>query len=156
MIVQKLLKGTLAAQRISAFLQLPDLDHLQQTTLQTTMPQQNRQVKINGSFGWNSSQGTNTQFHLANLDLKFPCNEMTLIAGRVGSGKSLLLSAILGEAQSLEGDIPSRSSTLLPPDASDEEKWLLSSSSIAYVPQVCCSQCKVHHGLISAGIMASV
>ena len=45
------------------------------------------------------------RFVLRDLNLKFPNNSLTVISGPTGSGKSLLLAAILGEVEVLEGNI---------------------------------------------------
>jgi ABC-type multidrug transport system fused ATPase/permease subunit len=45
------------------------------------------------------------KFRLRDLDLDFPRNELSVISGRTGSGKSLLLASILGEADILTGTI---------------------------------------------------
>lgn len=44
-------------------------------------------------------------FMLRGLSLSFPTNELSIISGKTGSGKSLLLAAIIGEAASLSGVI---------------------------------------------------
>lgn len=46
-----------------------------------------------------------TPFHLTALDFRPPAGKMTLVCGPTGSGKSSLLSAILGEMELLEGKI---------------------------------------------------
>lgn len=43
------------------------------------------------------------RFRLQDLNLEFPKNNLSVISGRTGSGKSLLLAAILGEADMLSG-----------------------------------------------------
>lgn len=45
------------------------------------------------------------RFALKGLNLEFPCGELSIVAGKIGSGKSLLLSAILGETELLQGHI---------------------------------------------------
>ena len=45
------------------------------------------------------------RFKLRSLNLEFPNNELSVISGKTGSGKSLLLAAILGEVDVLEGTI---------------------------------------------------
>ncbi len=45
------------------------------------------------------------QFSLTGIDLRFPVGELSVIAGKTGSGKSLLLSAIIGEVELLSGRI---------------------------------------------------
>ena len=46
-----------------------------------------------GSFQW----GTDDQFDLENIDLRVKKKSLVAIVGAVGSGKSSLLSAILGK-----------------------------------------------------------
>ena len=77
------------------------------------------------------------QFVLRDVNLRFPPGELSVISGKTGSGKSLLLAAILGEAELLSGAIH------VPQPPSLEERhdqkanpgnWILS-SSMAYVGQ---------------------
>ncbi|KAL8998124.1 MAG: hypothetical protein Q9169_002745 [Polycauliona sp. 2 TL-2023] len=78
------------------------------------------------------------RFVLRALDLNFPLGALSVISGKTGSGKSLLLAAILGEADKLSGTIrrpqipPSR-----PFDHKDLSKshWIVD-SAMAYVAQV--------------------
>ena len=58
----------------------------------------------NATIIWLQRQNSD-KFQLRNLDLSFPTGQLSLISGRTGSGKSLILSAILGEAKLLEGTI---------------------------------------------------
>ena len=44
-------------------------------------------------------------FSLRAINLSFPTNELSIISGTTGSGKSLLLAAIIGEAESVSGAI---------------------------------------------------
>lgn len=46
-----------------------------------------------------------SRFNLRDLNLDFPNNELSVISGRTGSGKSLLLASILGEADIANGII---------------------------------------------------
>lgn len=46
-----------------------------------------------------------TPFRLQDISLEFPEGALSVISGKVGSGKSLLLAAILGEAKVVEGEI---------------------------------------------------
>ncbi|KAH7320049.1 P-loop containing nucleoside triphosphate hydrolase protein [Stachybotrys elegans] len=77
------------------------------------------------------------RFILSNLNLSFPKGQLSVISGKTGTGKSLLLSAILGEVDLLKGAIrvpPSVS----PVDRRDAEahpgNWILP-GSVAYVSQ---------------------
>lgn len=77
------------------------------------------------------------KFVLRNVNLSFPPGELSVITGRTGAGKSLILAAILGEADLLSGAI------YVPTPPAIEERqdhkanagnWTLP-SSIAYVGQ---------------------
>ncbi|KAJ6482536.1 multidrug resistance-associated ABC transporter [Mycena sanguinolenta] len=59
---------------------------------------------VTASITWPSSASAHsTPFALSNLTLNFPAGELSLICGKVGSGKSLLLLALLGEAEVTAG-----------------------------------------------------
>ncbi|KAJ5671236.1 hypothetical protein N7507_000363 [Penicillium longicatenatum] len=51
--------------------------------------------------------GSSEHFVLRDMKIEFPVGELSIIHGETGSGKSLLLSAILGEADLLRGRIES-------------------------------------------------
>ncbi|KAJ5090648.1 hypothetical protein N7532_009332 [Penicillium argentinense] len=78
------------------------------------------------------------RFTLQDMDLKFPTKGLSVISGRTGSGKSLLLSSILGECDVLQGTIK----VPVPPpiserfdDLANSENWIID-SAIAYVAQI--------------------
>lgn len=78
------------------------------------------------------------RFILNNLNLSFPAGELSVISGKTGTGKSLLLSAILGEVDLLEGSIyaPATKSPLeRHDDAAHPGNWILP-GSVAYVSQI--------------------
>ena len=112
-------------------------------------------VLSNATFTWprdDSSVGTTeglprstaptpkNAFTLADVSVRFPQGEFSLICGRLGSGKSLLLAGLLGEADLLAGAMKCPRSA---PDAMlhlDTDKSVLASewlipSMVAYVPQ---------------------
>ncbi|KAI9649273.1 hypothetical protein NHQ30_001843 [Ciborinia camelliae] len=77
------------------------------------------------------------RFVLRDLTLQFPNNALSVISGPTGSGKSLLLSAILGEVEVLSGNI----TVPRPPQAGERHDskataadWLIP-SAIAFVSQ---------------------
>ncbi|KAF7175199.1 hypothetical protein CNMCM7691_007239 [Aspergillus felis] len=78
-----------------------------------------------------------TPFLLRNLTVHFPEHGLSLVCGRTGAGKSLLLAAILGECKILEGTVKrpsimsSRSMYNLPRTGQD---WIIDSAT-AYVAQ---------------------
>lgn len=95
-----------AAERIDKYLAAPEQEvYLKQNTT-------GHVVFRNATVAWPSDESTKednekapTRFHLNNLNLTFPPGELSVISGTVGSGKSLLLASILGEADLLDGDI---------------------------------------------------
>ena len=78
------------------------------------------------------------RFTLQDLSVAFPMKGLSVISGRTGSGKSLLLSSILGESDVLKGTVKVPTS----PSVSERfdhlataQNWLID-SAIAYVAQI--------------------
>ncbi|GLA45132.1 hypothetical protein AnigIFM63604_003570 [Aspergillus niger] len=89
------------------------------------------------SFPCDAKDASADRFALRNLNLVFPNNALSVISGPTGSGKSLLLAAILGEVEVLGGYVH------VPRDASPIEhfdnkanaaNWILP-TAIAFVAQ---------------------
>ncbi|KAI9510285.1 ATP-binding cassette transporter [Russula earlei] len=80
-----------------------------------------------------------TKFMLTDLNIVFPKGELSLICGKLGSGKTLLLLALLGEADFLTGQVLCPKT---PPDAitsfagvvPSPDEWVID-GVCAYVPQ---------------------
>ncbi|KAK0733048.1 ATP-dependent bile acid permease [Lasiosphaeria miniovina] len=94
------------------------------------------------SLAWPKQQQQQQQqqdrFTLRDVNLTFPPGELSVISGKTGSGKSLLLAAVLGEADLLSGSIH----VPAPPglderhdDKAHPGNWVLP-AAIAYVGQV--------------------
>jgi ABC-type multidrug transport system fused ATPase/permease subunit len=92
---------------------------------------------VSVSFPSDSQQTRDDRFVLRNVSLEFPKHALSVISGPTGSGKSLLLAAILGEVELLAGNIRVPRS---PPIAerfdakATDANWILS-SAIAFVSQ---------------------
>jgi ABC-type branched-subunit amino acid transport system ATPase component len=61
---------------------------------------------------------------------------MSLIAGKFGCGKTLLLLALLGEARLVDGKISYLLSHILDPSDTSIPDWTMRKDGVAYVPQV--------------------
>ncbi|KAJ5964354.1 ABC transporter integral membrane type 1 [Penicillium vulpinum] len=96
----------------------------------------------NASVAWPAEeediQESEDRFILRDMTLKFPTKSLSVISGRTGSGKSLLLSSILGECDVLAGTIK----VPIPLPIKDrfdhlatKENWIID-SAIAYVAQM--------------------
>lgn len=86
-----------------------------------------------------STSTPNYKFVLKNLTLEFPQGELSLICGKLGSGKTLLLLALLGEADVLSGQVfcsrtPPNTLASLASSVAPEEEWIVQ-GACAYVPQ---------------------
>jgi ABC-type multidrug transport system fused ATPase/permease subunit len=84
------------------------------------------------------SNNSEERFILRDVTLKFPPKSLSVISGRTGSGKSLLLSSILGECDVLGGTLK----VPVPPSITErydhlatKENWIID-SAIAYVAQI--------------------
>ncbi|KAB8276949.1 P-loop containing nucleoside triphosphate hydrolase protein [Aspergillus minisclerotigenes] len=103
-VIQDLLDARSNAHRMDEYLRRPEQNRV-------IDPSPSGQVVFrNASITWPTEElvdkGTSPQlFCLRNINLKFPVGELSVIHGQTGSGKSLLLSAILGEADLLSGSI---------------------------------------------------
>ncbi|SCV73559.1 BQ2448_7485 [Microbotryum intermedium] len=61
---------------------------------------------VRGEFAWNSK--SSTESILSDINLSVKKGELLAVVGRVGSGKSSLLSAILGEMTKIDGSVTVR------------------------------------------------
>lgn len=57
----------------------------------------------NGTFSWDGSDDSDVV--LRNINLQVPSGALVAVVGTVGSGKSSLISAILGELDKLSGKV---------------------------------------------------
>ncbi|KLO19366.1 ATP-binding cassette transporter [Schizopora paradoxa] len=79
------------------------------------------------------------KFVQADMTLNFPLGELSLVCGKTGSGKTLLLLSLLGEVDLLSGQLSCPRSpidtTLIPPGTRIKpEDWIVE-GACAYVPQ---------------------
>ncbi|KAF2717771.1 P-loop containing nucleoside triphosphate hydrolase protein [Polychaeton citri CBS 116435] len=89
-------------------------------------------------IAWPSNSPSPEDFQLQALNLRFPRNELSVIHGKTGTGKSLLLAAIIGEADITSGSVsmPQAPSMYLRDNETiSEDDWLIP-TAIAYVGQI--------------------
>ena len=102
-------------QRIDEFLKEAEVeDWASSLKSTTTTPSQDidsgKVGFVDGVFEWDASPRDGpSRFTLGSLNTEFPCGKLTLVSGATGSGKSALLSALLGGMPSL----PSLLATLI-------------------------------------------
>ncbi|KAJ6140244.1 hypothetical protein N7471_006730 [Penicillium samsonianum] len=117
MVLQDYYAARSNARRIETFLKTPDIERI--LTVSPTGCVSFRNTRI----AWPSDQKQNHQekqvslpqrFTLHALDVDFPVGELSVIHGETGSGKSLVLAAILGEVDLLGGhiEVPSLSQSV--------------------------------------------
>lgn len=85
--------------RIETFLSEGEVPDWASTLTCDNSPQQRKDIGfINATFEWDDCSGdpVPSRFRLGPLNFIFPSGQLTLIRGSTGSGKTALLSALLG------------------------------------------------------------
>jgi ABC-type multidrug transport system fused ATPase/permease subunit len=124
------LQGFVSCRRIEKYLAFAEVD-----LVQATEPSDIITKDATFTFARDDSDAKNP-LTLANLNLCFPQGELSLICGRLGSGKSLLLLGLLGEADLVSGTVicPRSSPDLMDGFPDTVTDWILP-SMLGYVPQ---------------------
>ena len=131
----RILQCFLSAKRLGNYVEGPDVDQYNEGKAHSDFAKPDQDIHIQGSIAWgkpgvNEDQG----FMLGDIDVVFPCGKITLLVGSSGSGKSLMLASLLGEAFVLAGSITHCGSAIRPlqvgPDCWQRLK------GTAYAPQV--------------------
>jgi ABC-type multidrug transport system fused ATPase/permease subunit len=136
------INAKVACDRINKFLQSPEKP--QNTSFGSSIKFEDVSVSFpSNSFSnqeereEDGSETPESRFVLRDMNLSFPNSSLSIISGPTGSGKSLILSAILGEADVLAGYIT------VPPSLPEKQRfndkatavdWIIP-SAIAYVSQ---------------------
>ncbi|KAL8859663.1 MAG: hypothetical protein Q9178_003777 [Gyalolechia marmorata] len=90
------------------------------------------------SIAWpsDSHEEDPDRFVLRNINLHFPAKELSVISGKTGSGKSLLLAAILEEADKIAGSIKVPRAPLQRYDhKANKSNWVID-AAVAFVAQI--------------------
>ncbi|QRW11566.1 ABC transporter [Ceratobasidium sp. AG-Ba] len=147
--IVNLLQSVVSARRIESYMTSSEISNIQsikETSLQSTIK------LVSASISWpvprppsdhtlSAPSTPRTRFTIRGLTAEFPQGKLSLVCGKLGSGKSLLLSALLGEADILAGEVFAPRS---PPDTlaylntesdMNASNWVVE-GICAYVPQV--------------------
>ncbi|KAF8475804.1 P-loop containing nucleoside triphosphate hydrolase protein [Kalaharituber pfeilii] len=94
----------------------------------------------NASIAWaaENDEDARDRFVLRGVSVDFPRDALTLVSGKTGSGKSLLLASLLGEADILEGHVEMPEPVNWKQrfdDKATSANWILP-NNIAYVAQI--------------------
>ncbi|GFF34007.1 ATP-dependent bile acid permease [Aspergillus lentulus] len=121
----------ISMKRISNFLDAPERNS--STVLSPSIRFDNATVAWPDS-AQTSDVSSGTPFVLRNLTVHFPEHGLSLVCGRTGAGKSLLLAAILDECKILEGIVERPSTRCMYKLPRPGEDWIIDSAT-AYVAQ---------------------
>lgn len=103
-----------------------------------------RDATITWPTGVAASSSPHTSFSLRDVNLHFPTGKLSVITGKTSSGKGLLLSAILGEANIKFGDVQSQN-----PELRAEKSFESNPGATAFVSQPPWIQdCSIKHNIL--------
>ncbi|KAF8541671.1 P-loop containing nucleoside triphosphate hydrolase protein [Trichophaea hybrida] len=114
-------------------------DYLESAEKKAIVTESSRIAMVDATIAWAADiDDEKDRFFLRNINLEFLHGELNIVSGRTGSGKSLLLSALLGEADLISGRIEMPS----PPDPEQRfdskaipSNWILP-TAVAFVAQI--------------------
>lgn len=142
-IITQMIAANVSLQRVEDFLESPELGSMLSRPGEPVEASDCNSPIItfeNASTSWPSDgEYFDTEcdrFLLRDVNISFPANQLTVICGRTGSGKSLLLNSLLGEAELVSGKItlPERPSEQYDHHA-NKDNWIVP-NSIAFVAQI--------------------
>ncbi len=134
-LITDLLDANVSIKRIEKYLRAPEI-------VKNTVDAPNISFE-KADITWPSDEEEGThdadqRYILRNVNISFPENELSVVSGKTGTGKSLLLAAILGEVDVLSGKI---NVPRAPPPferhdhLANRDNWIIP-SAIAFVAQI--------------------
>ncbi|KAJ8064016.1 hypothetical protein OCU04_007859 [Sclerotinia nivalis] len=142
-IITQMIAANVSLQRVESFLDSPELGNILSSPAQLLEPADPDSPVINfedARLSWPTDdeyvETVSERFILRDINISFPVNQLTIICGKTGSGKSLLLNSMLGEAELISGKItvPERPSDQYDHHA-NKDNWIIP-HSIAFVAQI--------------------
>ncbi|GAA5957930.1 hypothetical protein JCM10213_002262 [Rhodosporidiobolus nylandii] len=159
-VLQSALQCLVSLRRIEAYLSQPEIDHLNSSSPDPSpdtllvSPVQAEEPAVafrKATVTWPRQEGqeqaeedgdVGKNFELQDIEVEFPKGELSLICGRLGSGKTLMLLALLGEVDVLDGSVscPRSSPSAIALPSLDWESYLtdenwIAPSQASFVPQ---------------------
>ncbi|KAL2155016.1 hypothetical protein VTH82DRAFT_3692 [Thermothelomyces myriococcoides] len=127
-----LLDALVSIHRIQQYLDSPELEQISKPSDEISFQ--------DASIAWPTDEKVDEseRFVLRNINVTFPKGELSVISGKTGTGKSLMLAAILGEVDLLDGALYVPRAPPLSErhdDKAHKGNWIIP-NAIAYVAQI--------------------
>ncbi|EDV20619.1 uncharacterized protein TRIADDRAFT_50946 [Trichoplax adhaerens] len=120
-VISSIIQASVSLQRLASFLKNEELD---ENNVEHSMPTKHEKQSVvieNGTFKWGVDE---KQATLKNINFNVPTGSLIAVVGHVGSGKSSLVSAILGEMDKSEGNVYVKGSVAYVP----QQAWMQNAS----------------------------
>lgn len=113
MLITSMVQARVSIKRVNKFMSSEELDP---NSVQRDVSERDPLVIENGTFSW----GTDEPAILRNINLSFKQGSLVAVVGTVGSGKSSLVSAFLGEMDKITGRVNTKGSVAYVP----QQAWI--------------------------------
>ena len=107
MMIAGMVQASVSVKRINKYMNLPELKSRKENEDKSEGDEDSAVTLKNATFTWNTKDENST---LKNINVNIKKNSFVAVVGAVGSGKSSLMSAILGEMERTEGSVKTQGS----------------------------------------------
>ena len=108
MMIAGLVQASVSVKRINKYMNLPELKNRKDNEEKGEIEEDTAVSIKSASFSWDNKDTENQTLKKINVNVKK--NSLVAVVGAVGSGKSSLMSAILGEMERTEGSVKTQGS----------------------------------------------
>ena len=108
MMIAGLVQASVSVKRINKYMNLPELKNRKENEEKGEIAEDTAVSIKSASFSWDNTDNENQTLKKININVKK--NSLVAVVGAVGSGKSSLMSAILGEMERTEGSVKTQGS----------------------------------------------